>query len=227
MKRVIIYTTDDKVVSLHLVNKIVSDKFFKDYKFDIILSKPGLIRKLKILIVIIFFGSFKIFYKKLFNTISINQILDKTPNCKIISSIDTKTNYDYGLSVYCSSKIVLQKFKIYNFHLGSLKNQRGSFIFFYKFLKNWKDITLSFHEISDRFDVGKVLNERQINLDENCKATDILFVYLKNQDFLIESIKKINGENGKMYESFEKLNLVPDFSNIFKNIAKIILKIDN
>jgi len=44
---------------------------------------------------------------------------------------------------------------------------------------------------------------------------------------LIESIKKINGENGKMYENFEKLNLVPDFSNIFKNIAKIILKIDN
>ena len=30
MKKIIIYTTNDDIVSLHLVNKIVSDKSFKE-----------------------------------------------------------------------------------------------------------------------------------------------------------------------------------------------------
>ena len=63
-----------------------------------------------------------------------------------MSSVDEKINYDYGLSVYCSSKIKLQNFKIYNFHLGSLKNQRGSFIFFINILKIERGNT-KFHEI--------------------------------------------------------------------------------
>ena len=67
----------------------------------------------------------------------------------------------------------MQNFKIYNFHLGSLKNQRGSFIFFYKFIKNWNKISLTFHEISEKFDVGKIINERELDLKEDCKATDI------------------------------------------------------
>ena len=56
MKKVVLYTTDDKVISLHLVNKIVSHKKFKNYKFDIILVKAGFLRKIKILIVMIFLG---------------------------------------------------------------------------------------------------------------------------------------------------------------------------
>ena len=41
MKKVVLYSTDDKVISLHLVNKIVSHDKFKNYKFDIILVKAG------------------------------------------------------------------------------------------------------------------------------------------------------------------------------------------
>ena len=107
--------------------------------------------------------------------------MSQNKNCKIIKSVNKE--YDIGLSVYNIVKIKLQKFKIYNFHLGSLKYQRGSFIFFYKFIKNWKKITLSFHEITEKFDVGEIINEKEIILEKDCKATDIIFAYLSHLDF--------------------------------------------
>ena len=55
MKNIIIYTTNDKIVSLHLVNKIISLERYKDYKIDIFLTKPSFIRKIKIFLVIFFF----------------------------------------------------------------------------------------------------------------------------------------------------------------------------
>ena len=224
MKKIIIYTTNDEVVSLHLVNKIVTNEKFKDYEFHILLSNPTILRKIKIFIVILIFGSFKALLKRYFKSISINKIIKKNQNCKIVSSVDEKINYDYGLSVYCSSKIKLQNFKIYNFHLGNLKNQRGSFIFFYKYFKNWKEVTLSFHEISERFDVGKVLNEKQISLSLNYKPTEMIFAYLNNQEFLIESIKKIGKEEGFLYKNVEKLNYVPSFLNLLRDILKLMFK---
>ena len=133
-------------------------------------------------------------------------------------------NYDFGLSVYCSSKITVEKFKIYNFHLGSLEFQRGSFIFFYKFIKNWQKINLTFHEISERFDVGKIINEREIILARNCKASDILLIYLKNLDFLMQSIKKIDSLERKEYKNFTKLNLVPSFYKLIKEIIFFFIK---
>jgi len=51
MKNIIIYTTNDEIVSLHLVNKIVSLERYKDCNIDIFLSKPNFIRKLKVLLV--------------------------------------------------------------------------------------------------------------------------------------------------------------------------------
>ena len=57
MKNVIIHTTNDEVVSLKLVDKILSDKEFQNYSFDLIVSDSNFFRKLKVLIVIILFGS--------------------------------------------------------------------------------------------------------------------------------------------------------------------------
>ena len=45
MKSIIIHTTNDEVVSLKLVDKILSDKDFKNYKFDIIVGNANFIRK--------------------------------------------------------------------------------------------------------------------------------------------------------------------------------------
>ena len=218
MKKIIIYTTNDKIISLKLVNEIVTNSKYRDYEIDILLTKAKLLRKIKILIVILFFGSNKDFFYQITQRTSISQILKNNKKCKIVNEV--KENYDYGLSVYYSNKIKIQNFKIYNFHLGSLRNQRGSFIFFYKYIKNWNSLFLTFHEITEKFDVGEVINERKILLKDNCLSSDIFFIYLKNLDFLNESISKINSNKRKNYEHFEKLNVVPSFFQLFKEIFK-------
>ena len=102
--------------------------------------------------------------------------------------------------------------------MGSLKSQRGSFIFFYKFIRKWNFIYLTFHEISERFDVGKIINEKKIKFSSKCSATDIFFIYLDNLNFLIKSIDKIKTNKKKEYKNIGKLNLVPSFLELFKNI---------
>ena len=214
MKNIIIYTTNDKIVSLKLVDKILSEKEFKNFKFDIIVNNSSFFRKIKVLIVLIFFGSLNDLFKRFKNRVTVKELLFKHKNCRIIKNLD-KT-YDFGLNVYGINKLDVQKFKIYNFHLGSLKNQRGSFIFLYKFLYNWNTIDLTFHEVSKKYDVGKILNKRTINLETDVSATKICFLYLDNLDFLKESINKIDDNNYIEHEDYNKINLVPSFFNLAK-----------
>tara|TARA_B100000579_G_C22763638_1_gene820255 strand:- start:485 stop:1159 length:675 start_codon:yes stop_codon:yes gene_type:complete len=222
MKNIIIHTTNDEVVSLKLVNKILSDKEFEDYNFDILISNSNFLRKLKILIVFTLFGSIKRLIKENKNKITLKSILSKYKNCKLIDKIEN--DYDFGLNVYGISKIKLQKYKIYNFHLGSLYNQRGSFIFFYKFIYDWKSIDLTFHEVNEKYDVGKIYNKRIINLNKKTNATDICFLYLDNLDFLKQSIKKIDDNNYTEYKKYDKINLVPSFIKLFKLIINHFYK---
>ena len=214
MRRIIIYTTNDEYLSLKLVDKIISNDIYKNFKIDILITKANFIRKIKIMFVFLFFGSLKDLFLNLRSKVSIKDILKKNKNCKIVDGVNQK--YEYGLSVYCTSKIKLQDFKIYNFHLGNLQSQRGSFIFFYKFIKDWNSVTLTFHEITEKFDVGKIVNEKKISLEENCKATDIFFIYIKNFDFLIESLNLIESRRKKEYLEYEKINVVPTFINLIK-----------
>ena len=214
MKNIIIYTTNDEIVSLKLVERLLSEDDFKSYKFDIIISNSSLIRKIKVLLVFLIFGSITDFYKEFKKRVSIKEILAKHKNCKIVKKIEK--NYDYGLNIYGLEKIDLEKFKIYNFHLGSLKNQRGSFIFFYKYIFNWEQIDLTFHEVNQKYDVGKIYNKRTICLDKKVSSTKICFLYLYNLDFLGESIKKIESENFTENKDYDKINLVPSFLKIFK-----------
>ena len=220
MKKVIIYTTKDEVISLHLVNFIVTDPKFENCKIDIKLSNPSFLRKIKMLLVIIFFGSIKTFFKNLKNKISLAEILNNNKNCKVVKNVIGE--YDYGLSVYCSEKIQMQNFKIYNFHLGSLKNQRD-LLFFYKFIKNWNKISLTFHEISEKFDVGKIINEKELDLKEDCKATDI-FSLPEQQRFLIQSINKISNFENKEHKNYDKLHLVPSMFKLLFLITNYFVK---
>ena len=217
MKKIIIYTTNDKILSLKLVENVVLSEKLKKYKIDIFLAKPSFIRKLKILIVFIFFRSIRDLFKYSSRKVSVKDILKKNKNCRIIKEI--KEDYEFGLSIYCSEKIKIEKFKTYNFHLGNLYDQRGSFIFFYKFINDWKTISLTFHQISQKFDVGKVINERKIYLEKNCAASEIFFTYLENLDFLVESINLLEKNEGKEYKNYEKLNVVPSFFNLIKKIT--------
>ncbi len=222
MKNIIIHTTNDEVVSLKLVDKIVSAKEFKDYNFDIFINESGYLRKLKILLVFFLFGSIKNLLKESKKRISLNSILSNYKNCKIINKIEC--DYNFGLNVYGISKIKLQKYKIYNFHLGSLYNQRGSFIFFYKFIYNWQSVDLTFHEVNNKYDVGKIYNKRTINLDKKTSATDICFLYLDNLDFLKESILKLRDNNFDEYKEYDKINTVPSFVKLLSLMINYFYK---
>ena len=222
MKNIIIYTTNDEIVSLKLVDKILSEIEFKKFQFDIIVSNSSFFRKIKVLIVLIFFGSINDLLKRFKNKISLKELLSKHKNCRIIKNVAKK--YDFGLNVYGINKLDIQKFKIYNFHLGSLINQRGSFIFLYKFLYNWNTIDLTFHEVTKKYDVGKIFNKRTINLNINDSATKICFLYLDNLDFLKESINKIEDNNYIEHKEYDKINIVPSFFNLIKLIIRYFFR---
>jgi len=222
MKNVIIHTTNDEIVSFKLVNKILSDKDFENYHFDIFIGKPNFIRKVKALIVFLLFGSIFRLFQETKNKITLKTMLTKYKNFRIIDKIEK--NYDFGLNVYGIKKIQLQNYKIYNFHLGSLQNQRGSFIFFYKFLFNWQSVDLTFHEVNEKYDVGKIYNKRTINLNKKTNAADICFLYLDNLDFLKESILKLREGNFTEYKEIEKINLVPSFQKMFRLIFNYFYK---
>ena len=214
MKNIIIHTTNDEVVSLRLVDKIISDSDFQNYNFDIFINNSNFLRKLKVFLVFFFFGSIKSLLRESKKRVSIESIVSNYKNCKLIDKIEG--HYDFGLNIYGINKIKLQNYKIYNFHLGSLFNQRGSFIFFYKFIYDWQSVDLTFHEVNNKFDVGKIYNTRTINLKKKTNATDICFLYLNNLDFLKESILKLKDNHINEYKEYKRINLVPSFSKLIK-----------
>ena len=218
-KKIIIFSTAESLISIPLVHHVISHKKYKDYKFDIFLTKRNFIRSIKVLLVIIFYGSFFDLIKSFSNKKKIKD-LKKFKNVKILKKV-IKSDYDFGLNIYGTIKLKLQKYKIYNFHLGSLSNQRGSFIFYYKYFFNWDSISLTFHQIEDQFDVGRILNERRIKNIKNKNAFYIIKLYLDNLDFLVSSINKVGKRiKYREYKKFKKLFLVPKFLELIKSILK-------
>ncbi len=218
-KKIIIFSTAETLISIPLVHHVISQKKYKNFQFDIILTKMDVIRSIKVLLVIIFYGSFIDLIKSFSNKKKIKD-LKKFENVKILKNI-AKNDYDFGLNIYGTIKLKLQKYKIYNFHLGSLYNQRGSFIFYYKYFYNWNSISLTFHQIENRFDVGRILNERKIKNIKNKNAFYIIKLYLDNLDFLVKSIDKIDKKiKYKKYRKFNKLFLQPNFYVLINSILK-------
>ena len=218
-KKIIIFSTIDSIISIPLVYHVVSQKKYKKFKFDIIFMKSNFIRKIKVLIVIILFGSIIQLIKKIFSGKTIKDLI-KFKNVEIIKRYDNK-HYDYGLSIYYTKKLKLQKYKIYNFHLGSLYNQRGSFIFFHKFIHKWSSIDLTFHEIQKKFDMGYIINKKKIKNLKKINAFETMILYLNNLSFLDQSIDKIGNKMRKSkLKRIKKLYTIPTIKEIFSCYLK-------
>ena len=218
-KKIIIFSTIDSIISIPLVYHVVSQKKYKKFKFDIIFMKSNFIRKIKVLIVIILFGSIIQLIKKIFSGKTIKDLI-KFKNVEIIKRYDDR-HYDYGLSIYYTKKLKLQKYKIYNFHLGSLYNQRGSFIFFHKFIHKWSSIDLTFHEIQKKFDMGYIINKKKIKNLKKINAFETMILYLNNLSFLDQSIDKIGKKMRKSkLKRIKKLYTIPTIKEIFSRYLK-------
>ena len=218
-KKIIIFSTIDSIISIPLVYHVVSQKKYKKFKFDIIFMKSNFIRKIKVLIVIMLFGSIVKLIKKIFSGKTIKDLI-KFKNVEIIKRYDNKY-YDYGLSIYYTKKLKLQKYKIYNFHLGNLYNQRGSFIFFHKFAHNWSSISLTFHEIQKKFDMGYIINKKKIKNLKKINAFETMILYLNNLNFLDQSIDKIGKKMRKSkLKRIKKLYTIPTIKEIFSCYLK-------
>ena len=218
-KKIIIFSTIDSIISIPLVHHVVSQKKYKKFKFDIIFMKSNFIRKIKVLIVIMLFGSIIQLIKKIFSGKTIKDLI-KFKNVEIIKRYDNK-HYDYGLSIYYTKKLKLQKYKIYNFHLGSLYNQRGSFIFFHKFIHKWSSIDLTFHEIQKKFDMGYIINKKKIKNLKKINAFETMILYLNNLNFLDQSIDKIGNKIRKAkLKRIKKLYTIPTIKEIFSCYLK-------
>ena len=219
MKKIIIYTANDPLFTLPLIKKICID-LEKQFSIDIFIGKSSFKRKLKVLLVFILFGSvfelFKLFKKK----VSLKELL-YINNVNIINH--TKKKYYFGLSMNYPKKIILKKYDIFNFHLGNFINQRGSFIFFYKFFYKWKNLDLTFHKINNIYDSGSIINKKTINIGKK-KPTDICLSYHSNYKFLKKCITQIKKKK-KIKFMPGKLNTEPNFYFIIKIYIFNILKL--
>jgi hypothetical protein len=219
MKKIILYTVNDGLFTLPIIKRICGD-LHKKFTIDIFIGKPNFIRKIKVLLVFILFGSLSnliILFKR---RTKLND-LSKIKNVSIVNN--NKKNYYFGLSMNYPKKILLQNYNIYNFHLGNFLSQRGSFIFFYKYLYKWKTLDLTFHKINNNYDSGLILNQKTESI-KNKNATDICLLYNNNHRFIKKSITQIKKKNKNKFVS-GKLNIEPSFYLIIKVYILRTLKI--
>lgn len=210
-KSIIFYLNGDEIFTFPLAYYLIKKLSLK-YNIFIKLGKTSIRKKIKIILIILLDGSIKnlnYFYKK---RISINKLL-LNKNVKIERNNDT--DYEFGLSINYPTKIINSKTDIYNFHFGNFKFQRGSFIFFYKYVYKWTSIDLSFHKIIQKLDSGIILNKRTISV-KKMDALNMISIPLKNKDFYFKSVKKIKKKIKRSKIQIGPLNKEPSFFKIFK-----------
>jgi len=207
-----------------LVNEIIKS-FPKNTLFYLHLESFSLNRKIKTTIILFFYTSLKKIIKNIFT------ILNYIITNKIIKVDDYNydfVSYDLGIIINYPKLLRIEKYPLYNFHLGNLSNQRGSFMFFYKFLYNWSKIDLTFYKLTnEHFDVGKIVNKKSLKVN-NATALDIFLLYFKNKNFIKESIKIIFKKKiKKIIVNKKKINLSPSWSIIVKTLIKKFIKISS
>ena len=95
MKRIIIFTSNDEIFSFRIVEKIINYKKFKNFDFEIILTNPPLIRKIKLLLVVFFSGGIHDLLKIYNSRVKKKQLIRR--NVRFVSSL--KKKYNFGISI--------------------------------------------------------------------------------------------------------------------------------
>lgn len=184
MKKIIIFTQKDFIFTYKILNSIINK--FENYEVYLKFGKTSLFRKIKILLCLFLFSNIK----ELISLIRIEKLSNKF---KFINE-EKNEKFEFGLIINYPMKILAKDYNIFNFHLGNLDNQRGSFIFFYKFKKKWDQISLTFHKITDELDKGLIINEKKITCT-SMSSFQILNLYISNIDFINKSIDMIINNN--------------------------------
>lgn len=212
-EKIIIFTQDDNFFTKNVVQKII-DYIQKDYEIDIFIEKKQKKNLLKYLSVFFLFSNLSELV-----TVFLKNKKNKYKNANYVNKI--LQDYSFGISYNYPKKIKLKNFKIYNFHLGNFNNQRGIFIFFYKFFFNWENIDLTFHEINNNFDDGIILENKSIDVTKS-SSISICNLYLSNLNFIyscLDNIKKGNfSKNIKIIDG--KYNTAPSYYKIIKTFIK-------
>lgn len=215
---IILYLNQDELFTFPIAHFLINELNHK-YNFIIKLGKTSIRKKIKILLIIFFEGSILKLFKYYKNKISLKELL-KQKNVYLMD-IQKNKDFDFGISINYPIKIYLQKYNIYNFHLGNFKNQKGSFIFYYKKIYNWNTVDLTFHLIDDKLDNGPIIRTKTINVKNNT-ALDIISLSLVHKDFFLDSINNIKKEVKHIhsYENRNKVNYEPSFLHILSKFLK-------
>ena len=211
-KTILLYSQDN----FFFINSIIN-RLNKKYKIFLIESDVSFLKKIKVLICLLLFSKLS----TIINIIKNGQKLNKD----IIRNKMPK-KFTLAVSIAHQKKIIKKNKKIYNFHLGNLNNQRGSFIFFYKFKYMWKYISLTCHEITDIFDKGDIICSKKISV-KNKNAVEILNLYHDNFSFISNTIELILSSKFKPKKiiNFKKINKTPSFYEILMCFIKRFIKI--
>jgi len=218
MKKILIYSQVDP----YFINPVLNElsKKYINFQIEICVSKPSFKRVIKTIITIIIFS-------KLSNILKVFKNRERLRS-KIKIVKETKKNYDLILCFGHQNKIKnLNSRIIYNFHLGNLISQRGSFIFFHKFKYSFNYIALTCHQITSALDKGKIINQKRY-YSKNLDAIGIINLYKKNMSFFFDSINLIL-EKKNLYKinisKPKQINKQPTYSEIIKVSFKHYMKI--
>lgn len=213
-KTIIFYLNNDEIFTFPIALFLIK-KLSPKYNIKIKLANTSIKKKIKIILIFILDGSIKYLFKYYSKKKTIDELLS-FKNVDLITK-DFNNKFKFGISLNYPNRILNKKLDIYNFHLGDFTHQRGTFIFFYKYIFKWKSIDFTFHKINNKLDSGKIINKRKIIL-KKINSINLIALTLKNKDFYLKSISLLNKKIRNKYKKklVGPLNKEPSFFKILK-----------
>lgn len=197
-----------KSVKFSLLNNIKIDVFaikMKHYKFNLIkkityfLKYVGFIRYLKYIV---------LQSRSKLNVNNVSKQLNLPFYFIGINRLEEylkKNNYDLGLVVSCGHILSIELLDLpnlgfYNFHAGSLADNRGPSPLFWNLYHNDDYITVILHKMTNRIDVGEIVAQKKARIGHSSERELMLKAGKLSAEIFnecIPSINKIRGDKMK------------------------------